>query len=74
MNIKECHVILDQSQRRISYVHLCENTKVDYFESKRLEKLYRRSNIVYHKRSLQSKKKIDQTKFHVKNRRFKKNN
>ena len=27
MNIKECHVILDQSQRRISYVHLCKNTK-----------------------------------------------
>ena len=26
MNIKECHVILDQSQRRISYVHLCKNT------------------------------------------------
>ena len=28
MNIKECHVILDQSQCRISYVHLCKNTKV----------------------------------------------
>ena len=27
MNIKECHVILDQSQRRISYVHLCKNSK-----------------------------------------------
>ena len=26
MNIKECHVILDQSQRGISYVHLCKNT------------------------------------------------
>ena len=30
MNIKECHVILDQSQRRISYVHLCKNTKYQY--------------------------------------------
>ena len=30
MNIKECHVILDQSQRRISYVHLCKNTKFIY--------------------------------------------
>ena len=28
MNIKECHVILDQSQRGISYVHLCKNTNV----------------------------------------------
>ena len=26
--IKECHVILDQSRRRISYVHLCKNTKM----------------------------------------------
>ena len=30
MNIKECHVILDQSQRGISYVHLCKNTKTVY--------------------------------------------
>ena len=30
MNIKECHVILDQSQRRISYVHLCKNTNIIY--------------------------------------------
>ena len=30
MNIKECHVILDQSQRRISYVHLRKNTKTVY--------------------------------------------
>ena len=27
MNIKECHVIFDQSQRRISYVHLCKILK-----------------------------------------------
>ena len=26
MNITECHVVLDQSQRRISYVDLCTNT------------------------------------------------
>ena len=31
MTIKECHVILDQSQRRISYVHLCKNTNEQYF-------------------------------------------
>ena len=30
MDIKECHVILDQSQRRISYVHLCKNTNPLY--------------------------------------------
>ena len=30
MNIKECHVILDQSQRRISYVHLRKNTNISY--------------------------------------------
>ena len=34
MNIKECHVILDQSQRRISYVHLCKNTKTVYQHGK----------------------------------------
>ena len=30
MIINECHVILDQSQRRISYVHLCKNTNSHY--------------------------------------------
>ena len=30
MNIKDVHVILDQSQSRISYVHLCKNTNVIY--------------------------------------------
>ena len=30
MNIKECQVISDQSQRRISYVHLCKNTNKKY--------------------------------------------
>ena len=28
---KGCHIILDQSQRRISYVHLCKNTNTIYF-------------------------------------------
>ena len=27
MNIKECQVKFYQSQRRISYIHLCKNTK-----------------------------------------------
>ena len=28
--MKECHVRFDQSQRRISYIHLCKNTKSYY--------------------------------------------
>ena len=35
MNIKECHVILDQSQRRISYVHLCQNANVKYISTRK---------------------------------------
>ena len=31
MNIKEYHVILDQSQRRISYVDSCKNTNYLYY-------------------------------------------
>ena len=27
---KECHVKFYQSQRRISYIHLCKNTKLNY--------------------------------------------
>ena len=40
MNIKECHVILDQSQRRISYVHLCKNTKCSYSPPPLVQLLY----------------------------------
>ena len=30
--MKECHVKFYQSQRRISYIHLCKNTKVAYLD------------------------------------------